>query len=256
MKMMLKRALRTAFNSVGLEVHLSNPAERTEPYFHSHDYLRHNARRLEHLASLGIPVSGTTVLEVGAGIGDHSHYYIDRGCKVTITDVRPDNLKYLRLRYPGQNVQFLNLEQPAPISSSRFDVVHCYGLLYHLSNPEEALTYLSRLCAGMLFLETCVSFGDKSSINLVQEDAVRLTQAHSGTGCRPTRIWLFERLKGLFEFVYVPKTQPNHEEFPLDWANSAAHGNGLSRSIFIASRAAIDNPLLSPTLLDKQARHA
>ena len=46
--------------------------------FHSHHYMRHNARRLEHLASLQIPVDGRTVLEVGAGIGDLSHFYLDR----------------------------------------------------------------------------------------------------------------------------------------------------------------------------------
>jgi len=41
--------------------------------FHSVGYLRHNARRLEHLNSLGLDISGRSVLELGAGIGDHTH---------------------------------------------------------------------------------------------------------------------------------------------------------------------------------------
>jgi hypothetical protein len=254
--MMLRKALDAAFSSVGLEVHRARTAKWTEPYFHSHDYMRHNSRRLEHLASLGITVAGATVLEVGAGIGDHSHYYIDRGCKITITEARPENLEYLRLRYPHHDVQFLDLEHPGSISGSSFEIVHCYGILYHLSTPEEALNYLSRLCARMLFLETCVSFGDTSAVNLIREDAAIPTQSYSGTGCRPTRIWLYERLKELFEFVYIPKTQPNHEEFPLDWTNPATQDGRLSRSVFIASRKELDNPQLSPTLLDKQVRHA
>lgn len=252
---MLKKTLRAAFNSIGLEVHSSTPSQRAESFFRSHDYLRHNARRLEHLASLGIPVTGKTVLEVGAGIGDHSHYYMDRNCKITITEVRTENLNYLRARYPNHDIQLFDLEQPNEFAGS-FDVVHCYGLLYHISNPRQALACLSRLCSGVLLLETCVSFGDRSEINPVKEDAARFTQANSGTGCRPTRIWLFEYLKSLFEFVYIPSTQPNHEEFPLDWTNPAAHAAGLSRCVFIASRDSIENPLLSPSLLDRQIRHA
>lgn len=78
--------------------------------FHSDHYLRHNARRLEHLASLRIPVAGMTVLEVGAGIGDHSHYYIDRGCSITITEARAENLDYLKRRYPDVHVRFLDMD--------------------------------------------------------------------------------------------------------------------------------------------------
>ena len=103
-------------------------------FLHPH-YLRHNTRRLEHLASLRIPVAGMTVLEVGAGIGDYSHYYMDRNCQMTITEVKPINLHILKDRYPNHDVRQLNMEQPVPISNSAFDVVHCYGLLYHLSDP-------------------------------------------------------------------------------------------------------------------------
>ena len=38
------------------------PAPTPAAFFHSHHYLRHNARRLEHLASLGLPVRGLSVL--------------------------------------------------------------------------------------------------------------------------------------------------------------------------------------------------
>jgi hypothetical protein len=255
MKLFLNKIGRKAFHLVGLEVHKDVPAERPIAYFRSNNYLQHTARKLEHLASLRIPVSGMTVLEVGAGVGDHSLYYIDRNCKITITEARSETLEYLRIRYPGYDIQFLDLEHPTPLPNSPFDIVHCCGVLYHLGNPEKALTYLSQVCAKVLFLETCVSFGDKKEINIVKEDETSLTQSYSGKGCRPTRIWLFDKLKELFEFVYVPKTQPNHEEFPLDWTNPQKHGNRLSRAVFIASRERIDNPILSSSLLDHQIRH-
>jgi 2-polyprenyl-3-methyl-5-hydroxy-6-metoxy-1,4-benzoquinol methylase len=95
---------------------------------HDCNPVRHNARRLEHLASLRIPVTGMSVLEVGAGIGDHSHYYMDRDCKITITEARPENIKYMRKHYPGFAIQFLDIEHPTRVDGSPFDVVHCYGL--------------------------------------------------------------------------------------------------------------------------------
>lgn len=222
--------------------------------FHSNHYLRHTARRLEHLASLGIPVAGMSVLEVGAGIGDHSHFYIDRGCTVTITEARKENLRRLRDRYPNCDVQFLDMESPSPVEGSPFDVVHCYGLLYHLGNPKQALAFLSQNTRKMLFLETCVSFGENEEINLLGEAQTNPTQAYSGTGCRPTRAWLFRELQGLFEYVYLPKTQPCHEEFPLDWTSPEKHGAGLQRAVFIASREPLKTEMLTPSLILQQTR--
>jgi len=223
--------------------------------FHSHNYLRHNARRLEHLASLHLPVAGLSVLEVGAGIGDHSEYYIDRGCKITITDARPQNIRYLRTRYPNCDVQLLDMEHPTALAKSPFAIVHCYGLLYHLANPEQALEFVASQTGKMLFLETCVSFGRDEAINLVEENRFNPTQAQSGTGCRPTRPWLFKKLQSLFEFVYVPKTQPNYEDFPLDWTAPEKHRADLQRAIFIGSREELKNGALASSLIDLQTRH-
>lgn len=223
--------------------------------FHSNHYLRHNARRLEHLASLKIPVAGMSVLEVGAGIGDHSHYYIDRGCHVTITEVRAENISYLKNRYPNSNIQFLDMESPSPISGAPFEVVHCYGLLYHLKKPKQALSFLRQNTNKILLLETCVSFSETKEINLTAEKQSDPTQAYFGTGCRPTRPWLFTELQDLFEYVYLPKTQPCHEEFPLDWTAPQQHKAPLQRAIFVASREPLDNETLTPRLVSQQARH-
>lgn len=224
-------------------------------FFHSHHYLRHNARRLEHLASLGLPVRGLSVLEVGAGIGDHSHYFIDRGCAVTITEARPENVLLLRERYPDQTVLALDLERPTAVPGAPFDVVHCYGLLYHLREPGPALAFLAQHCRQLLLLETCVSFGAGLETCPVPEDALNPTQAFSGAGCRPTRPWLMAELGSHFPHVYVPQTQPNHEEFPLDWSRPQDHAAPLKRAVFVCSREPLANPLLQTSLPVRQARH-
>jgi len=107
----LKAAVQAGARRLGVDV-VRYRAPVSE--FHSEAYLRHNARRLEHLASLCAPLAGRTVLEVGAGIGDHSHFYLDRGCVVTITEARSENLDVLRERYPGCDVRYLDLDDPRP----------------------------------------------------------------------------------------------------------------------------------------------
>ncbi len=221
----------------------------------THEYLRHNARRQEHLASLGIPVAGSSVLEVGAGIGDHSHYFLDRGCRTTITEARQENLRLLRKRYPSADVRRLDLEDPVTLPGAPFDVVYCYGTLYHLSRPAPAIRYLSDNCSRTLLLETCVSFGDELTVNRTPEDRRAPSQALSGTGCRPTRPWMMRELQKHFEFVYVPVTQPNHDEFPIDWTRRDRHGAVLARAVFVASRSHVESPLLATELPAEQRRH-
>lgn len=213
--------------------------------FLSYHYQRHNQRRLEHLASLGLDIAGSTVLEVGAGIGDHTSFFLDRGCQVFTTDARPKNLKVLRARYPHLRVERLDLDFPqnGAIDQS-FDIVHCYGLLYHLSRPAEAIEFMARHCRRMLLLETVVSPGNKETILFCKEAVRNPTQSASGQGCRPGRNWVFDQLRRHFEFVYMPTTQPNHEEFPLDWAALPPETRVLSRAVYVASRQAICSGLL------------
>ncbi len=221
--------------------------------FHCDEYLRHNQRRLEHLASLGLDIVGKTVLELGAGIGDHTSFFLDRSCEVVATEGRQQNLEILRSRYPDVETMQLDLENPDLKINQQFDIVYCYGLLYHLQQPTQAIEFMARSCQKMLLLETCVSFGEEESINFCKEVADFPSQAISGNGCRPTRKWVYNQLKQYFEFVYMPITQPNHEQFPIDW--NLCSPEKSSRSVFIASRQELNNLLLLQDIPLKQQRH-
>ncbi len=221
--------------------------------FHSYACLRHNARRQEHLASLGLPIEGKTVLEVGAGAGDHTHFFIDRGCRVTVTEGRAENLAVLRERYPNLTVRELDMEKPQLPGDEKFDIVYCYGLLYHVNNPAEAIEFMAKRCRGMLLMETCVSYGSDLNVNLCDEDPENPTQAVSGKGCRPTRPWVLAELRKHFAHAYIPRTQPWLDDFPLDWTTPTPPG--LVRSVFIGSREDLKNELLSPEVPAKQRRH-
>jgi hypothetical protein len=81
---------------------------------------------------------------------------------------------------------------------------------------------MAERCREMLLLETCVGAGGEEAENPVSEPKEFPSQAVSGKGCRPSRAWVFSRLKALFPYVYVPITQPWHEQFPLDWSSDTA----------------------------------
>lgn len=213
--------------------------------FHSIRYQTMNARRMEHLASLGLPIAGRSVLEVGAGIGDLTGFFVDRGCRVTSTEGRDENLDLLRARWADHarvRIEKLGLDPVPTDAPEPHEIVFCYGLLYHLSDPGAALKYLADACTGMLLLETQASFGDHTDHTAWQEDASIASAAVSGNACRPTRPWLLANLSDLFEHVYFARTQPLHNEFPTAWTSAAIPRS--PRLIMVASRTPIENSLL------------
>jgi hypothetical protein len=215
--------------------------------------MRLTRRRQEHLATLGLPIAERSVLEVGAGIGDHTDFFVDRGCRLVVTEGRPENVAILRQRYPTVDARLLDLDYPDSDAPGA-EIVYCYGTLYHLSRPAEALQYMSDRCTSTMLLETCVRPGDEERLEWADESRHALHQSMHGRGCRPTRSWVRSQLRRHFPHVYIPRTQPWHEEFPLDWNFEFKRGK-LTRAIFIASREPIDNHLLSEELLTRQTRH-
>jgi hypothetical protein len=233
--------------------------------FHSNHYLRINQRRLEHLASLGLPLSGRTVLELGAGIGDLSTFFLDRDNEVTSVEARSENIECMRTNiaayynsYPSRTPQRhravrLDLDKDDGTFLGQFEIVHCYGILYHLRDPSRLIRLMDATCRRLCLVETCVSFGAHAAINPTPEEAALASQAFDGVGCRPTRTWILDALKSAFRHVYIPTTQPNHEEFPIDWTRPGPSGL-LARAVFVASREPLASPLLADSLPDHQTR--
>jgi SAM-dependent methyltransferase len=204
-----------------------------------------NRARQEHLASLGLDLQGKRVLEVGAGIGLHTPFFLERGCTVVVTDGNPDNVGEIRRRHPGLTADQVDLERDESLQRlGQFDLIYCYGLLYHLEHPAQALKRLSEVCTGQLLLETCVSGGGFDEV-LFLRDFTGNNQAVSGIGCRPTRRWVMNRLREHMGYAYMPRTQPTHPDFPTDWEFPPTQL--LYRATFVGSKT----PLALATLTEE-----
>ena len=210
-----------------------------------------NRARQQHLAGLGLDLSNKRVLEIGAGIGLHTPFFLERGCEVLVTDARPDNVEEARRRLPGVEVRQLDISGTADITDlGEFDLVYCYGLLYHVGNPLEVLTRMASVCSDKILLETCVNKDVGETLHLVQDSGSN-NSSYTGSGCRPSRAWILAKLRQLWGHGYISVTQPNFADFILDWDNQ----NGPARSIFVGSRSLVNLTTLTTMPLQRQERY-
>lgn len=218
--------------------------EKSGSVFLTPEALAINEARLCHLASLGLDIRNKRVLEVGGGIGLHSCFFESQGCDLLFTEARVDNLEEARRRYPHRKTALLNLDEEHDLTRfGTFDIIYCYGTLYHLTDPAKALRALAAVCSGLLLLETCVSPGDECLLNPQSEPASIENQAFTGMGCRPTRPWVLRELRTHMGFAYQTKTQPVHHDFETNWLKPAKRK--LYRAVFVGSKTAVSHPLLS-----------
>lgn len=209
-----------------------------------------NEARLKHLVSLGLDLENKTVLEVGAGIGRLTHFFEKRGCDVISTEGRPGNIAENLRRHPWRKVQKADLMVPGSHDHFRkFDVVFCYGVLYHVADPASVLDDLAQVCKGLFLLETRVFPKDNNRVHQRREKD-KIDQSLDGRGCRPARNWLMAELRKHYKFVYVTRAQPNHHEFALKWPSERQK----VRAVFVASRDELDLPTLSDELPMRQKR--
>jgi len=205
--------------------------------------------RLKHLDSLGFNVDGRSVIDVGCGIGRLSEYFAARGCNLLCVDGREENILELKRLYPDRRAVILDLDSQPLTGLGRFDVVFCYGLLYHLADPFHLIKQAYAICDGMFLLETCITDADDPLLSLVAESVEDASQALHAIGCRPSPAYvrLCLRLAG-FAHVYTPRSLPLHAQFQYERRNDHTYlRNGtLMRGVFIASNQPIDNANLVP----------
>lgn len=211
-----------------------------------------NQARIANITSMELPLAGKRVLDIGCGVGHLGARLAEMGANVVCVDGRESNIASLRTRYPRLEAHVGNVETEDLSRFGRFQIVFCYGLLYHLENPLQSLRNMAAVCDEMLLLETIICDHEMALVR-VEDESTDVNQALGGIAGRPTPHYVVLALNRVgFPFVYAPVTPPEHQDFRFEWRNNldcARDGHNL-RCIFVASRNELKNPGLISLLRD------
>ena len=180
-----------------------------------------------------------TALDLGCGVGYFCSSLQDLGLRVTAADARAENIAEARSRFPGIDFQVADLEDPSLANLGTFDLVLCFGLLYHLENPMRAIRNLCALTGKLLLLES-MAVDEEQPFFLLLDEPEGEDQSLRAVSCYPSEGAMIKMAyRAGFPHVYRFRELPNHDDF------RAATGRTRARTVIAASV-----PPLSSTLID------
>jgi len=123
----------------------------------------------------------SNALDAGCGVGFFTQTLAECGLSVCGFDGRPENVAEARRRFPEILFEQLDVQNRGVLQLGHFDLVLCFGLMYHLENPLLAIRNLREMTEKCLLLESMCLPEEKSSMLLRAEPR----QARVGAG-RPS----------------------------------------------------------------------
>ncbi len=176
----------------------------------------------------------SNAVDAGCGVGFFSQTLSECGLNVCGFDGRKENVAEARRRFAHIPFGEGDIEERAILQLGRFDLVLCFGLLYHLENPLLAIRNLHGLTEKCLLLESMCLPEEKTSMLLRQEPR-QDDQSLSDVACYPSEGSLVKMLyRAGFGAVYRVMPLPDHEDF----RETAEHAR--RRTVLLASSTAID----------------
>src|SRR5947209_3921751 len=172
--------------------------------------------------------------DAGCGVGFFSQTLADCGLNVCGFDGRGENVTEARRRFPHIPFEQGDIEDDLILQLGGFDLVLCFGLLYHLENPLLAIRNLRGLTKKCLLLESMCLPGEKPSMQLRQEPHER-DQSLTEVACYASEAGLVKMLyRAGFGMVYRVVPLPDHDDF----RETADHTR--RRTVLLASSVPID----------------
>lgn len=210
--------------------------------FDADHYAKLNASRGEVVLALLADLRGSlelrTAIDVGCGMGYFSGLLQSNGFEVTAVDGRMGNVAEARHRYADIKFHEFNAEDPALASLGSFDLCLCFGLLYHLENPLQAIRNLRALTKSILLIEAVTFPGTEPIMALIDEEVLE-DQGLRHFAFYPTEACLIKMFyRAGFCHVYGLIIQPQHPGY-----HSAA-GARRTRTVLAASLKPLQSEML------------
>jgi SAM-dependent methyltransferase len=179
-----------------------------------------------------------TAIDVGCGVGYFSGFLRDFGFRVVGVDGRKENVDEARQRHPEVEFHCVDVQDRVLQELGSFDLVFCFGLLYHLENPLSTLRNLATMTRKVALVEGIRAPGSEANFLLRVEDP-------SGDDNSLTPLALYPSESGLikaayrvgFDFVWRVTSFPEHEDF------FETPTRERFRTILAASRVQLECPL-------------
>ncbi len=176
----------------------------------------------------------SNAVDAGCGVGFFSQTLAECGLNVCGFDGRGENVMEARRRFPHIPFEQGDIEGRAILELGRFDLVLCFGLLYHLENPLLAVRHLRGLTDKCLLLESMCLPEEKTSM-LLREEPSQEDQSLSDVAWYPSEGSLVKMLyRAGFGKVYRVMPLPDHEDF----RETTEHAR--RRTVLLASTEPID----------------
>ena len=155
----------------------------------------------------------STALDAGCGIGFFSQVLKECELRITAFDGREENVAEARGRFPGIEFQTGDVQNPSILELGKFDLVLCFGLLYHLESPFLAVRHLHALTRKALLLESMCLPDDKPTM-LLREEASLEDQSLTHLAFYPSEACLAKMcIRSGFSHVYRVSPLPGHDDF-------------------------------------------
>lgn len=180
-----------------------------------YDFLNKSRARVvsDFVTSVRTEVNLRTAIDVGCGLGYFSDFLSSLQLQTTAVDGREENVEEAQRRFPHATFLTMNAEDRALQAVGQFDLVFCFGLLYHLENPFQTVRNLYALTSQVSLIESVIYPGSEPLMALVDEES------HGDQGLHhiafyPTESCLIKMLyRAGFPFVYRLAVKPEHPDF-------------------------------------------
>jgi tRNA (mo5U34)-methyltransferase len=178
----------------------------------------------------------STALDAGCGIGFFSEILRECGLQVSAFDGRIQNVEEARRRFPQTSFEQGDIQTTEICKLGEFDLVLCFGLLYHLENPLLAIRNLHALTRKALLLES-MCFPEQEPWMLLREEMSFEDQGLTDIAFCPSEGCLAKMLyRGGFSQVYRIEPLPDHEDF------RDTQGHMRRRTVLLASYEPLSLP--------------